>query len=135
MRARRPTRARAALTTRRCRVMYWSVWAHLGGGAGSRIETARLDGSARRVAVAGRLHWPNGLALTADATQLYWCDTYLDKIERLELATGARVLVAEHSPATPVLKPYGLALYDGGCRPPPPAAPPAGLTRPSAQAR
>lgn len=103
------------MTSACCRAMYWSVWASMSGGAGSRIETARLDGSARRVAVTGALHWPNGLALTADATQLYWCDTYLDKIERLELATGARVVVAEHSPATPVLKPYGLALYDGRC--------------------
>lgn len=95
--------------------MYWSVWASA-GGAGSRIETAGLDGSARRLLVAGELHWPNGLALSADAAQLYWCDTYLDKIERLELATGERRVLAAHSPATPVLKPYGLALHDGRYR-------------------
>lgn len=91
--------------------MYWAVWSG-SGGPSSRIETARLDGSARRVAVIGDLHWPSGLTLSADGVYLYWCDTFLDKIERLELATGARQPVGAR-PDVHMLRPYGLALYDG----------------------
>lgn len=92
--------------------MYWSVWASAATAHG-RIETARMDGTGRRTLVGDDLHWPNGLTLHSAPGALYWCDTYLDKVERLTLATGERRTVARDSPAAPVLKPYGLALVDG----------------------
>ncbi|KAI8432508.1 hypothetical protein MSG28_013509 [Choristoneura fumiferana] len=51
-------------------VMYWSVWTTSSSPTGS-IETAQMDGSARRTLVTG-LHWPNGLVLQTDARLLYW---------------------------------------------------------------
>ncbi|CAG9131327.1 unnamed protein product [Plutella xylostella] len=93
-------------------MMYWSVWA---GATGSRarLEAADMAGGGRRTLVAERLHWPNGLVIDLEKQHLYWCDTYLDKIERVELVGGARRVVLRDSPAAPLLKPYGLALYDG----------------------
>lgn len=93
--------------------MYWSVWE--ARGAAARLETAHMDGAARRSLLARGLHWPSGLALAGGA--LYWCDTYLNKIERLLLASGERQLVAADLPSQPLLKPYGLALYEGECAP------------------
>ncbi|XP_060807225.1 prolow-density lipoprotein receptor-related protein 1 [Amyelois transitella] len=90
-------------------VMYWSVWAS--SASGGRLETALMDASERRTLLDKDLHWPNGLALYQE--YLYWCDTYLNKIERLELSSGKRELVLRDAPQTPVLKPYGLAVYEG----------------------
>ncbi|RVE41824.1 hypothetical protein evm_013527 [Chilo suppressalis] len=94
--------------------MFWSVWGGAGGQGGA-IERAALGGLGRRVLVGGGggggLHWPAGLTVHYDTERLYWCDTYLNKIERLDLASNKRELVVADSPSTPVLKPYGLALY------------------------
>ncbi|KPJ14343.1 Low-density lipoprotein receptor-related protein 1B [Papilio machaon] len=96
-------------------VMYWSVWASAVTARG-RIETANMDGSRRRTLLDSDLHWPNGLAYHQDTDTLYWCDTYLNKIERLRLRADGRherELVARDEPAAPLRKPYGLALYEG----------------------
>ncbi|XP_038218676.1 low-density lipoprotein receptor-related protein 1-like [Zerene cesonia] len=100
-------------------VMYWSVWEGASGGRG-RIEVANMDGSQRRVLVGAGLHWPNGLVLDAVRQYLYWCDTYLNKIQRLHVtasggaAAGAEPqLVLASTPQVPISKPYGLALYNG----------------------
>ncbi|CAK1543699.1 unnamed protein product [Leptosia nina] len=102
-------------------VMFWTVWEGAGGGAsGGRIETAQMDGSRRRLLVHAALHWPNGLVHDSEAGYLYWCDTYLNKIERLRVtvegdaAAGAtRETLATNSPSLPLSKPYGLALRYG----------------------
>ncbi|KAH9629926.1 hypothetical protein HF086_017441 [Spodoptera exigua] len=79
-----------------------------GAGAGAaRLEAAHMDGGARRTLLADDLHWPSGLALSDDG-YLYWCDTYLNRVERLELRSGRRQLVTSDA-----VKPYGLALYEG----------------------
>lgn len=86
--------------------MFWSVWAGARGGRG-RIETAAMDGSGRRTLLADELHWPSGLALSA-AGELYWCDTFRNTLERLELRTGVRTLLLAGA-----AKPYGLVLHEG----------------------
>ncbi|CAG9793152.1 unnamed protein product [Diatraea saccharalis] len=88
-------------------LMYWSVW---GGEKGGLIERAHMDGGDRSHLVHTQLHWPAGLALHRD--YLYWCDIYLNKIERLSLSSKMREVVVSNSPTTPVLKPYGLAIYE-----------------------
>lgn len=90
-------------------LMYWAVWA--GGAGAGRLEVAHMSGRARRVLLGADLHWPGGLALAGGA--LYWCDTFLNKIERLQLSSGARQLVAADAAHAPLLKPYGLAVYEG----------------------
>ncbi|CAB3232339.1 unnamed protein product [Arctia plantaginis] len=91
--------------------MYWSVWASVRSERG-RIETALMDGSSRRVLLDTKLHWPGGLALSPTYDELYWCDTYLNKIERLALRTGERTVLLDETTSN-ILKPYGLALYEG----------------------
>ncbi|KAJ2938967.1 hypothetical protein O0L34_g17783 [Tuta absoluta] len=93
-------------------MMYWSVWASAVAAKG-RIEAARMDASARHTLLDTDLHWPNGLAINYEENVLYWCDTYLNKIERMSLPSGKRELVAQHSDQHPLMKPYGLALYEG----------------------
>ncbi|CAG5013242.1 unnamed protein product [Parnassius apollo] len=96
-------------------VMYWSVWASAVSARGS-IESAYMDASRRRTLLDTDLHWPNGLALDTNTDTLYWCDTYLNKIERLRMSADGnhvRELVAKDEPSAPLKKPYGLALYEG----------------------
>jgi sugar lactone lactonase YvrE len=64
--------------------MYWSDWAN-GASQRGKIERAWMDGSNRQVFVEKDLHWPNGLSLDYLERKLYWCDAYLDKIERIGL--------------------------------------------------
>ncbi|XP_063629184.1 prolow-density lipoprotein receptor-related protein 1-like [Cydia splendana] len=92
-------------------VMYWSVWASSSTPKGS-IETAAMDGSGRRVLVSEELHWPNGLVVQSDEQMLYWCDTFLNKIESLDLASNKRTTIIS-APSVDLQKPYGLALIDG----------------------
>ncbi|XP_045762403.1 prolow-density lipoprotein receptor-related protein 1-like [Maniola jurtina] len=99
-------------------VMYWSLWAGAAAARGA-LQAARMDASRRRTLLDEELHWPNGLALDHRQSYLYWCDTYLNKIERVrvtplgELAPGAaRELLARQAPDFPLSKPYGLALYE-----------------------
>ncbi|OWR53521.1 putative very low-density lipoprotein receptor [Danaus plexippus plexippus] len=99
-------------------VMYWSEW-WSAGPSGGRILSGSMDGSGRRPLITDDLRWPAGLVLDSPHMTLYWCDTYLNKLERVrvtssgEKAPGAvRELVAAHTKQLPILKPYGLALYE-----------------------
>ncbi|XP_063833945.1 prolow-density lipoprotein receptor-related protein 1-like [Ostrinia nubilalis] len=93
--------------------MYWAVWAGAGAAwAGGRIERAQMDGARRTALVSDALHWPAGLALHAARDELYWCDTYLNKLERLLLPSNKRETLLANSPTTPIVKPYGLAIYE-----------------------
>ncbi|CAH0717531.1 unnamed protein product, partial [Brenthis ino] len=99
--------------------MYWSVWAGLDGGGAARIEAAAMDASRRRALLADDLTWPNGLVIDLQTHYLYWCDVYLNKIERIlvtssgDVAPGAkRELLLKNTPETPLSKPYGLAVYE-----------------------
>ena len=58
------------------RRLFWSDW-----GQHPRIESAGMDGSDRRVIVASKVYWPNGLALDLPARRLYFADARLDYIE------------------------------------------------------
>ncbi|XP_045484331.1 low-density lipoprotein receptor-related protein 1B [Pieris rapae] len=102
-------------------VMWWTVWEGSASATrGGRIETAYMDGERRRVIIDTDLHWPNGLVYDVNTKYLYWCDTYLNKIERVrvtnsgDVVTGtSRELLAGHSARLPLSKPYGLALRSG----------------------
>ncbi|GBP36075.1 Low-density lipoprotein receptor-related protein 1 [Eumeta japonica] len=97
-------------------MMYWTQWASagaLGAARAGRISAARMDGAEPRTLLAEDLHWPNGLTLLRATNTLYWCDTYLNKIESMNADGTGRRIVAQHSAGTPLSKPYGLALHEG----------------------
>ncbi|KAL4716494.1 hypothetical protein ACJJTC_015922 [Scirpophaga incertulas] len=101
-------------------VMYYTVWAEPGTvvddanvthGA-AYIQRASMDGSRTSIVAFRGMHWPSGLALHPQRDLLFWCDTFYNKIERLDLAIGKREVFVEDTLNTPLKKPYGLALYE-----------------------
>lgn len=64
--------------------MYWSDWSS-GTSQTGKIEYAWMNGNHRKVLIASDLQWPNGLTIDYFSRKLYWCDAYLDKIEKVNL--------------------------------------------------
>ncbi|CAG2068168.1 unnamed protein product, partial [Timema podura] len=89
-------------------MMYWTDWASAGTHKG-KIESAWMDGSNRKTFVKTDLQWPNGLSIDYPSKKLYWCDAYLDKIERINLDGTSRELVFDGSQLD---HPYGLAYHN-----------------------
>ena len=88
-----------------CRKMYWSDW-----GYSPKIEKSNMDGTDRRTIVSFRLTWVNSLALDFKNKLLYWCDAWLDLIERVDFQGNNRVVVL-NLPFDKYHHPFGLALY------------------------
>nr|XP_032823068.1 low-density lipoprotein receptor-related protein 1-like isoform X2 [Petromyzon marinus] len=75
--------------------LFWSEWGH-----SPRIERTLLDGTERMALVNSSIASPNGISIDYDEGKLYWCDGQTDRIERVDLETGANrhvVLVATTS--------------------------------------
>ena len=68
-----------------------------------------MDGSARTTLVSSGLTWVNSLAMDYQSRLLYWCDGYLDKIERVDLQGNNRVVILDLSLDS--MHPIGLALF------------------------
>ncbi|XP_076159537.1 low-density lipoprotein receptor-related protein 1B-like [Alosa pseudoharengus] len=64
--------------------MFWTEW-----GQSPRIARARLDGSDQATLVNSGVTWPNGISIDYEENKLYWCDARSDKIERINLESGA----------------------------------------------
>ena len=86
------------------RKMYWG-----GRGVSLKIEQANMDGSARTTLVSSGLTWVNSVAMDYQSRLLYWCDGYLDKIERVDLQGNNRVVILDLSSDS--MHPFGLALF------------------------
>ena len=66
--------------------MFWSIWEFSNSvGKIGLIETAWMDGTNRKTLVNQGLYWPNGLTIDYENNQLYWCDGFYLKIERINL--------------------------------------------------
>ena len=87
--------------------MYWTDW-----GASPKIEEANMDGTARTSLVSSGLKWVNSLSLDFKNNLLYWCDGYLEKIERVDLQGNNRMLILNLSSVNDSYHPFGLALYE-----------------------
>ena len=76
--------------------MYWAVWSTVlqvdvsGEEYGGKIEKAYMDGTNREVFLYSHLQWPNGLTIDYYEKKLYWCDSYLHRIERISLDGSSR---------------------------------------------
>ena len=84
--------------------MYWS-----NREISQKIEQANMDGSARTTLVSSGLRWVNSLAMDYQNRLLYWCDAYLNKIERVDLQGNNRVVILDLSLDS--MHPFGLALF------------------------
>ena len=84
--------------------MYWG-----GRGISLKIEQANMDGTARKTLVSSGLTWVNSLAMDYQNRLLYWCDAFLDKIERVDLQGNNRAVILDLSVDS--LHPFGLGLF------------------------
>ena len=101
-------------------LMYWANWP-----AGppleedlkesGKIEVAWLDGSHRRSLISDDLIWPNGLSIDDRQERIYWCDSYLQRIESVSLTGNAqdsrKLHLSHHSHPTMLNQPYGLTFH------------------------
>lgn len=65
-------------------LMFWTDWVSSTSQKG-KIEHAWMDGTHRKPLIETQLQWPNGLSIDYIGKMLYWCDAFLDKIERAAL--------------------------------------------------
>ncbi|XP_069676734.1 low-density lipoprotein receptor-related protein 1 isoform X1 [Periplaneta americana] len=89
-------------------LMYWTDWASSASQRG-KIEQAWMDGTHRISLIESQLQWPNGLSIDYVDKKLYWCDAFLDKIERASLDGSNREIVYN---GPQLDHPYGLAYFD-----------------------
>ncbi|VDP49187.1 unnamed protein product [Soboliphyme baturini] len=75
-------------------MLFWSDWTDLNeiglGRSVAKIESSYLDGSGRKAIIDSMIHWPNGLAIDYDDGWLFWCDAFLDRIEKSRFDGGDR---------------------------------------------
>jgi Low-density lipoprotein receptor repeat class B. len=70
-------------------LMFWTDWVSSTSQKG-KIEQAWMDGTNRKSLIESHLQWPNGLSIDYVEKKLYWCDAFLDKIERAGLDGSKR---------------------------------------------
>lgn len=64
---------------------------------GGKIERAWMNGKHREVFVADHVVWPNGLTIDQKEDRLFWCDSFLDIIEVINLdGSGRKVGLLSH---------------------------------------
>ena len=68
---------------------------------------AVMDGRNRKEVIGG-LHWPSGLALDMQNELLYWCDTWVGRVERASYSGRDRTVLNSGPPLAS--RPYGLTL-------------------------
>ena len=104
--------------------MYWSDWPP--GLTGKEttfdsasqekgiIESAWLDGSNRSPFVQHDVVWANGLTIDSQKGRLFWCDSYLQTLESVNIESGSdrtTHLSNDNNPGI-VSRPYGLSLHN-----------------------
>ncbi len=107
--------------------LFWTDWP-LGGesnGGGNplaeseaKIEMSGLDGSDRKIVIQKDVVWPSSLTIDYNSKRIYWCDSFLKRIESISLhhvrkgtESLDRILHLSNE-VNPVLsRPYGLAIH------------------------
>jgi integrin beta 2 len=104
--------------------MYWSDWppgltgkettfdmTHQEKGI---IETSWLDGSNRRPFVDQEVVWANGLSVDWKKGRLFWCDSYLQTLESVNIESGSDRMTHLSNNANPgiISRPYGLSFHN-----------------------
>ena len=76
-----------------------------------KIEVSWLDGSHRKVFLGEDIIWPNGLSIDDIGQRIYWCDSYLQRIESMSLSKADRRLHLSHKVESRLNQPYGLTFH------------------------
>ena len=77
-----------------------------------KIEVSWLDGSHRKVFLGEDIIWPNGLSIDDIGKRIYWCDSYLQRIESMSFTSKAdRRLHLSHKVESRLSQPYGLTFH------------------------
>ena len=84
-------------------MMFWTD-----RGRTPKIERAYLDGSHRRVLVNETIHFTTGLTLDYTHQMVYWCDSRMDTIERMDYDGSNRVILLDR---THLENPHGVAIF------------------------
>ncbi|XP_046386652.1 prolow-density lipoprotein receptor-related protein 1 isoform X2 [Ischnura elegans] len=87
-------------------LLFWSDW---GKETTPRIESACLDGSHRRVLANDSVSHINDLAIDYRDHKLYWCDSSMDSIERMNFDGSVREKLLHR---THLENPYALAIHN-----------------------
>ncbi|CAH1393043.1 unnamed protein product [Nezara viridula] len=90
-------------------LMFWSMWKSRHGQEG-RIEYAYMDGQNRKVFLNKDITWPSGLTVDTMRGRLYFCDSFRDTIESVDIFGGPesrKVILSGEALAHP----FGLAYF------------------------
>jgi len=86
-------------------LMFFTQW----GKTVSLLEKARLDGTNRTALVKRKIVYPYGVTVDYPNEHVYWVDTYLDYIERINYDGTNRMTILS---GVPVGNPYGITLFE-----------------------
>ncbi|XP_063292297.1 sortilin-related receptor isoform X2 [Pelobates fuscus] len=81
-------------------LMFWTDW----GDERHGIYRSEMDGSGVTHLVSEGIKWPNGI--TVDEQWVYWTESYMDRIERIDFNGQRRLVVLENLP-----HPYAIAVF------------------------
>ncbi|XP_047119261.1 low-density lipoprotein receptor-related protein 1 [Schistocerca piceifrons] len=85
--------------------MFFTIW----GGSPAALERSLLDGSERTKLVTHKIVYPYGVTVDYPTQQVYWVDTYLDVVERINYDGSNRVIVKR---GPPIQNAYGLTVFE-----------------------
>lgn len=74
--------------------MFFTKW----GVTSPMLESALLDGSERKTLVDHKIVYPYGVTLDYTTQHVYWVDTYLDFVERIDYDGSNRRTIRKGSP-------------------------------------
>jgi integrin beta 2 len=69
--------------------MFFTKW----GTIKPTLERMELDGTERKTLVNGKIIYPNGLTLDFPLGHIYWVDSYLDYVERVDYNGNHRMTI------------------------------------------
>ncbi|XP_039297489.1 low-density lipoprotein receptor-related protein 1 isoform X2 [Nilaparvata lugens] len=85
--------------------MFFTKW----GMTSPKLERAQLDGTKRRTLVHQKIVYPYGLTVDLPNEHIYWVDTYLDFVERIDYTGKNRKTVRK---GYPVQNLYGISMFE-----------------------
>lgn len=85
--------------------MFFTKWGH----TAPMLERCKMDGSERTPLVIHKIVYPYGVAVDIPTSHVYWVDTYLDYVERIDYDGKNRQTIMK---GTPVQNLYGITVFE-----------------------
>lgn len=88
--------------------MFFTKWIVIGS-----LERANLDGSNQSTLVSHKINYPYGLTVDLPNEHVYWVDTYMDSIERVDYEGHSRWSLRKSVDSYPIIKSlYSVAIFE-----------------------